>query len=77
MIKKSSDTMMSDSCEFCGHVYGENNRFVQRAHCCPQCGEKVNWHTTRWRPYKRIAIGAIAGVLLVLGFIITSILLQT
>lgn len=69
--------MVPNTCKACGHVYGEDNRFVQQAHCCPQCGEKVQGQQTGWRPYKRIAIAVLAGVLVVLSFLVTSSLLLT
>ena len=66
-----------NTCEACGHFFGEHNRFVQQSHCCPQCGQKVQPRKTQWRPYKRIMIAVLAGVLVVLSFLVTSSLLLT
>jgi uncharacterized paraquat-inducible protein A len=69
--------MVPNTCEACGYFYGEHNRFVQQSHCCPQCGQKVHAQKTQWQLYKRMTIAVLAGVLVVLSFLITSSLLLT
>ena len=68
--------MIPHTCRSCGHVYGEDNAFVLQSRCCPRCGQKLNLKQRKWRPYPRIAVAVLIGVIIVLIFSFTSELLN-
>ena len=70
--------MVPHTCRACGHVYGENNIFVQTTHCCPICGAKIRRSKKGWRSMTRIVMAAglilIAGVIYFIAFIANDLL---
>lgn len=68
--------MVPHTCRTCGHVFGENNAFVLKSQCCPQCGAKVSMKPKGRQPWVRIAVAAGLVVVVVTVYVITSSLLQ-
>jgi len=75
--KKEIETaMVPHMCRACGHVFGENNAFVLKSHCCPQCGSKVSMKRKGPQPWRGIAVAAGLLVVIVTVYVVTSSLLQ-
>lgn len=68
--------MVPHTCRACGHVFGEDNAFVLKSFCCPQCGAKVRLKRRGWRPWVRIALAAGLIVAIATVYVVTSSLLQ-
>lgn len=68
--------MVPHTCTSCGHVYGENNAFVLKTHCCPICGEKIRLSRKGRRYTKRIAMIVVFGLIISVAYFIANHLME-